>query len=516
MPKLSGVDISGWDEGIDTAALTADFVIVKSTEGIQGTRYNPAYRDMADRAAKSGKRIGFYHYANGGDPVAEADCFYESIREYRGRAVYALDWEGQGNRTFQSGHDVAWCKQFMDRIDERMGGKCLLYTSKGICNQYDWSPVSNHPMWGAEYAYDDYVYQGYQDDPWESSGKWGAWGKPCAIHQYGYVNPQPNNGGVDKLDADLMHAPVESWETWCGDKTPKAPREKSPMTLVRLNDIAATIHYDMCVDAANGYAQYPQRWGGDSPLGTKSIHIHGRVYTYKRGSYDCSSSVITAWRLALQGTPYEGALDNATCTSDMRRVFLATGLFTWGYDHGAKRGDVYLAEGVHTAMCQDGGSDGVLGYDALSEFNRSEDPNNRYTGQVGDQDGFESVIRTFYDDDWNGVLYYNGKGDFLINEDGEDIETEVSDVNAIGVLYHAEGDGKVYYWNYSPECVPFHVSGEQKTALEQLLGIKLQKIPKATADAIMDMCKARKAWREEGMADAAKTAATDTILEGLR
>jgi hypothetical protein len=194
-------------------------------------------------------------------------------------------------------------------------------------------------------------------------------------------------------------------------------------------------------------------------------------------------------------------LDGATYTGDMRSVFLATGLFSWGYDHGAKRGDVYLAESKHTAMCQDGGSDGVLGYDALSEFNRSEDPNNRYTGKVGDQDGYESVIRDYYDDGWNGILYYNGKGDFLVDEDGEDVDMEVSDHMAI--LYDGS-DGKVYYWTGDPESVPYHVSGDEKTALEKVYGLKLKKLDKPTADAIMGMCKARKAWREQGIAAAVK------------
>ena len=239
MPKLHGVDVSGWQPGIDTYNLTADFVIIKSTEGIQGTRYNPEYRRMADDAIRSGKRVGFYHYANGGDPIAEADCFYESIREYRGKVTYTLDWEGQGNRTFESGRDVQWCKQFMDRIDSKMGGVCILYTSKGVCNEYDWSPVKNHPMWGAEYAYDDHVYQGYQDNPWESSTPWGVWGRPCEIHQYGYVTPKPNNGGYSKLDADIMHADASEWERWCGDKTPKAPREKPNRVKVSLADVAA-------------------------------------------------------------------------------------------------------------------------------------------------------------------------------------------------------------------------------------------------------------------------------------
>ena len=101
----------------------------------------------------------------------------------------------------------------MDRIDERMGGKCLLYTSKGICNEYDWSPCKDHPMWGAEYAYDDFTYQGYQSEPWESKHAWGVWGRPCQIHQYGFVNPKPNNGGYSKLDADIMHADASMWET---------------------------------------------------------------------------------------------------------------------------------------------------------------------------------------------------------------------------------------------------------------------------------------------------------------
>lgn len=459
--KLNGVDISGWQSGIDTYGLTADFVIIKSTEGIQGTRYNPEYRKMADDAARSGKRIGFYHYANGGDPVAEADCFYESIREYRGKAVYALDWEGQGNRTFETGRDVAWCKQFMDHIDMRMGGVCLLYTSKGVCNEYDWSPCKGHPMWGAEYAYDDRTYQGYQDSPWESAASWGVWGRPCSIHQYGFVNP-PNNGGYAKLDADIMHDDPSTWEEWCGSKEPKAPREKPAARRVCLNDVAATIHYDMCVDAANGYSQAPYRWGGDSPLGTKSIVIHGRTYTYKRGSYDCSSSVITAWRLALQGTPYEGLLDNATYTGDMRRVFLASGLFTWGYDHNAKRGDVYLAEQKHTAMCQDGGFDGVLGYDSLSEFNRNE-MHGATNGQVGDQDGYESVVRGYYDDGWNGILYYNGDGDFYVDEDSETIEGADDGMRPIFLKF--DGDPTEHLFNPWAGSLRAIADNDEKSAL---------------------------------------------------
>ena len=61
-------------------------------------------------------------------------------------------------------------------------------------------------------------------------------------------------------------------------------------------------------------------------------------------------------------------------------------------------------------MCQDGGSDGVLGYDALSEFSINEF-GDVYGGQVGDQTGNESHITGFYNYPWNCTLHYNGAAD---------------------------------------------------------------------------------------------------------
>jgi hypothetical protein len=470
--SFNGVDVSGWQPDIDTYSLTADFVIIKSTEGIQGTRYNPDYRRMADRAFDSGKMVGFYHYANGGDPNAEAECFYESIRDYRGRVTYTLDWEGQGNRTFETGEDVRWCHQFMVRMDELMGGKCMLYTSKGVCLEYDWSEVADHPLWGAEYAYDDYTYQGYQAEPWQSNLRWGAWGHGVSIHQYGFVNPKPNNGGYAKLDADLMFGTAADWDAWCGSKNP-SPAKPVGRRKASLADIAATIHYDMCVDETNGYSQAPYRWGGDSPHGTKTVELCGRRYTYKRGSYDCSSSVITAWKLALQGTPYEGRLDSATYTGDMREVFVNSGLFTAefrGRWHSAKRGDVYLNEGVHTAMCQDGGSDGVLNYDALSEFNRNELHGATY-GEVGDQDGHESVVRGYYDDNWDCVLYYNGNGDFYVDEDDEGAEYEQEDTVMRPIFVRFDGDPTEMIFNPWSGSLRAVANQDEKTAAIKLYGL---------------------------------------------
>jgi hypothetical protein len=216
---------------------------------------------------------------------------------------------------------------------------------------------------------------------------------------------------------------------------------------VSIADVAARIHYDMVTDERNGYSQYPDRWGGDNGA-PKTLEINGRKYTYKPGSFDCSSSTILAYQLSLQGTPYEGALDDATCTSDMRSVFVGSGLFTASYTP-AKRGDLYLAEGKHVAMCQDGGSDGVFGYDCLTEFNRNEYLS-ATGGKPGDQDGQEAIIRNYYDDGWNTVLHYNGKADYYIENDNKQSDGQSEDemvclIQPDGKNYIAYFDGSKLY-----------------------------------------------------------------------
>jgi GH25 family lysozyme M1 (1,4-beta-N-acetylmuramidase) len=172
-------------------------------------------------------------------------------------------------------------------------------------------------------------------------------------------------------------------------------------------EIAARIHADMVNDNDNGYSWAPRHGEDGKPV--KVLTIDGKEYSYDRGSWDCSSSVIKAWQEAIKHTKYKGKLDGATYTGNMRDVFIGSGLF-YASREPAKRGDVYLNDASHTAMCQDGGSDGVLGYDALSEFCINES-GGVYGGKPGDQTGKEAYIHAFYEYPWNTVLHYNGKAD---------------------------------------------------------------------------------------------------------
>jgi len=164
------------------------------------------------------------------------------------------------------------------------------------------------------------------------------------------------------------------------------------------NEVAAAIHARMVNDDRFGYS-WEERWGAFP----ETWEILGRTIEINVGDYDCSSSAITAWRKALDGTGYEWPLYDATYTGNMRAAFLATGLFeVWDTSSTeAWLGDVYLNDENHTAICQyDGGTD------LLSEFCWGD--NGAYGNQRGDQDGTEAAIHWYYDYPWWCTLHYIG------------------------------------------------------------------------------------------------------------
>ncbi len=172
--------------------------------------------------------------------------------------------------------------------------------------------------------------------------------------------------------------------------------------------VAAECHKHLCEHDWHGYTQGSGRWGDGE--GACDVWVDGKCYKVQQGDRDCSSSVIECWQLALEGTAYAGALGKLgvggpTYTGNMKQAFIKTGLFEWKpMSFVAQKGDIYLNEASHTAMCQSSSPD------MLSEFLINE--NGQITGgKTGDQTGKESVIRGYYNFPWDGILHYNGKAD---------------------------------------------------------------------------------------------------------
>lgn len=87
-------------------------------------------------------------------------------------------------------------------------------------------------------------------------------------------------------------------------------------------------------------------------------------------------------------------------------MLVGSGLFSWKpMPFNASRGDIYLDEENHTAMCIRNDGTAVL----LGEFSISE--TGGIDGEPGDQAGRESWINDYYSGHWDGMLHYNGKAD---------------------------------------------------------------------------------------------------------
>ena len=205
--SMKGIDISHWQRGIDLAAVDCDFVIIKAT---QGTNYiDPCFQKFYAQAMSLGKKIGLYHYYGSGEPEAQAEHFLQTVRSYIGKAVLILDWEVDQNPDFKKGPLLP--KRFLDYVLAKTGVHPLIYMSKSVCREYNWTEVvkGNYGLWMAQYA--NKKPTGYQDKPWTDSKGLGAF-KGHAIHQYSSKGQLPGYGG--DLDLDIAYMTPAAWDKY--------------------------------------------------------------------------------------------------------------------------------------------------------------------------------------------------------------------------------------------------------------------------------------------------------------
>lgn len=210
---LNGIDISWYQRGINIAAVPADFVIVKATEGTWYT--NPCFRTQADATLNSGKLLGIYHYINGGNAKAEAQYFVNAAKPYIGRAVLALDFESGDNSAYANTGYLQECAQTVYNLT---GVHPLLYGSQrdyGRLAQV--SKATNCGLWIAQYP--NYARTGYQNKPWNED----SYG--CAIRQYSSAGALPNYGG--NLDLNKFYGDRAAWNKYAqSDRTTPPPAPK--------------------------------------------------------------------------------------------------------------------------------------------------------------------------------------------------------------------------------------------------------------------------------------------------
>ena len=201
---MNGIDVSRWQGNIDLSIVPADFVIVKAT---QGTSYvSSQYLRQIQQAESAGRLLGVYHYASKGGAIPEAEHFLKTVKDYIGKAILCLDWEGEDNDNFGS---PQYAIAFLKYVEQKTGIKPFIYMSKSVCRQYASMWDATFPLWCAQYA--NYQYTGYKSHPWTDNKGFGAW-KDCQIYQYSSRGRLP--GYNRDLDLDLAYITPEQWKEY--------------------------------------------------------------------------------------------------------------------------------------------------------------------------------------------------------------------------------------------------------------------------------------------------------------
>jgi len=251
--SMNGIDISHWQDGINLNVILCDFVIVKAT---QGTKFvDPCCDKFYQAAKRAGKKLGVYHFADGkSSGTAEADHFIQNVKGYIGEAILVLDWEADALKK-----GVAYAKEFLDRVFEVTGVRPLIYMSKSVCREYDWSSVvaTNYGLWMAQYANKERT--GYKAEPWTDKKGMGAF-KSCAIFQYSSAGSLPGYNG--NLDLDIAYMTPAAWDRYAKPVVPEKvityyPKyEETLVKVLQIMEINSTYDYRCKIAAANGISNY--------------------------------------------------------------------------------------------------------------------------------------------------------------------------------------------------------------------------------------------------------------------
>lgn len=192
------------------------------------------------------------------------------------------------------------------------------------------------------------------------------------------------------------------------------------MAITQREAFAQVMEHLVSHDGGGGHGYSQANRMGDGTTETICLS-DGTTVTIAGGDRDCSSAVVTALRAVGVNT------FGASYTGNMREQLLKTGLFGWRKMgvKSAQRGDIYLNEKCHTAVCVS--PYGSARGDLLAQFSISE--KGTVTGTKGDQTGRESNIKAYYSYPWDGTLYWLGDGKTL---NGSNTEAADNTVPSLG------------------------------------------------------------------------------------
>lgn len=260
---LNGIDISSYQTGINLTAVPCDFVIVKAT---QGTNYiNPDCVRAVEQAMSAGKAVGTYHYISGGDAVAEANFYIDSILNWVGKTMICLDWESNQNSAWGN---EGYLETMIIQILSRTGVPPMLYVQ-----QSRYTPVANLAkkykcgLWIAQYA--SMNATGYQTTPWNEGSY------TCAIRQYSSAGRL--NGWNGNLDLNKFYGSKDDWIRYCNPSSSTSGGE----TIMALEERDINAIWGYCAPGKNGESKNKQPFGNPYETLKRMMYLQPRVLKAK-------------------------------------------------------------------------------------------------------------------------------------------------------------------------------------------------------------------------------------------
>ena len=201
--RMSGIDISTHQSGIDISATGADFVIVKATEG--SGYVDPDFHRHAQATINAGKLLGLYHFSwNSANSIEEeVNTFVDAVRPYLNQAILILDWEDKDGV-----YDVGFAQAWLEQVEARTGITPIIYMSASVANAYSWERVAaKYWLWVAGYPGWAPDYLDTPDCPYAPLGH-GWW---VLMWQYTDEGRVPGYGG--NVDLNVFYRSDYKWKS---------------------------------------------------------------------------------------------------------------------------------------------------------------------------------------------------------------------------------------------------------------------------------------------------------------
>ncbi|GAA3092746.1 MULTISPECIES: glycoside hydrolase family 25 protein [Nonomuraea] len=184
-----GLDISHYEPLYDWSSSSAQFGIIKATEGTDfvDSSFARHWRELGEK----GIVRGAYHYGHpADDPIADANHFLAAVNAQPAKAgdLLVLDLETTDGKSVAEVN--TWAKAWLSYVENQTGTKPLFYSGWNFADTYGHG-LAQYPLWVAHYS----RAKGAITPP----ADWKSW----AIHQYTDV---PIDQNVSALTPDQLRA----------------------------------------------------------------------------------------------------------------------------------------------------------------------------------------------------------------------------------------------------------------------------------------------------------------------